>query len=111
MAGHFQSVLAASDLSGQHLLCRLYLFSLIPVYILLARFVPFAIFVCAASLLIIICLCVDCTCWLFVNLIYFCSLAFSFFFRERNPITTKFELIFLGMIGLLWLSEFPLLSP
>ena len=46
----------------------------------------------------------------FVNLIYFCSLAFSFFFRERNPITTKFELIFLGMVGLLWLSEFPFLS-
>jgi len=65
MAGHFQSVLAASDLT---------------------RFVPFAIFVCAASLLIILCL-----------------LAFSIFFRERNPITTKFELIFLGMIGLLWL--------
>lgn len=65
MAGHFQSVLAASDLT---------------------RFVPFAIFVCSATLLIMLCL-----------------LAFTYFFRERNPITTKFELIFLGMVGLLWL--------
>jgi len=46
----------------------------------------------------------------FLHLKLLFSLAFTYFFRERNPITTKFELIFLGMAGLLWLSEFSLLS-
>jgi len=66
MAGHFQSVLAASDLT---------------------RFVPFAIFVCAASLLIFIVL-----------------LSFSYFLRERNPISTRIELASLGLAGIFWLT-------
>ncbi|KAF4619335.1 hypothetical protein D9613_005067 [Agrocybe pediades] len=65
MAGHFQSVLAASDLT---------------------RFVPFAIFVCSASLLI------------FVILI-----SSSFFLRGRNPISTRIELACLGLAGIFWL--------
>ncbi|RDB22724.1 hypothetical protein Hypma_010187 [Hypsizygus marmoreus] len=65
MAGHFQHVLAASDLT---------------------RFVPFAIFVCSASLLIFIIL-----------------LGFSFFLRERNPISTRIELACLGLAGIFWL--------
>jgi len=65
MAGHFQAVLQASDLT---------------------RFVPFAIFVCSASMLIFIVL-----------------LAFSFIFRERNPISTRTELACLGLTGIFWL--------
>ncbi|KAJ8509338.1 hypothetical protein ONZ45_g8489 [Pleurotus djamor] len=65
MAGHFQQILASSDLT---------------------RFVPFAIFVCTASMVIIICL-----------------LAFSFIFKERNPISTRIELACLGLAGILWL--------
>jgi len=65
MAGHFQSVLAASDLT---------------------RFVPFAIFVCSASLFIFIVL-----------------LSFSYFLRERNPISTRIELASLGLAGIFWL--------
>jgi len=65
MAGHFQSVLAASDLT---------------------RFVPFAIFVCSASLFIFIVL-----------------LSFSYFLRERNPISTRIELATLGLAGIFWL--------
>jgi len=65
MAGHFQSVLAASDLT---------------------RFVPFAIFVCSASLFIFVVL-----------------LSFSYFLRERNPISTRIELASLGMAGMFWL--------
>jgi len=65
MASHFQHVLAASDLT---------------------RFVPFAIFVCAASLLIFIIL-----------------LGLSFFFRERNPISTRIELACLALAGIFWL--------
>lgn len=65
MAGHFQSVLAASDLT---------------------RFVPFAIFVCSASLLIFTVL-----------------LSFSYFLRERNPISTRIELASLGVAGIFWL--------
>ncbi|TEB35844.1 hypothetical protein FA13DRAFT_1728700 [Coprinellus micaceus] len=65
MAGHFQSVLAASDLT---------------------RFVPFAIFVCVASLFI------------FTILILF-----SVFLRERNPISTRIELASLGLAGVFWL--------
>ncbi|KAF8897545.1 hypothetical protein BD779DRAFT_1491460 [Infundibulicybe gibba] len=65
MAGHFQQVLAASDLT---------------------RFVPFAIFVCSASLFIILLL-----------------LGFSFFLRERNPISTRIELASLGLAGIFWL--------
>jgi len=65
MAGHFHSVLAASDLT---------------------RFVPFAIFVCSASLFI-----------------FFVLLSFSYFFRERNPISTKIELASLGLSGMFWL--------
>jgi len=66
MAGHFQSVLAASDLT---------------------RFVPFALFVCVVGLLVISCL-----------------LGFSFFLRERSPISTRHELASLGFIGILWLA-------
>jgi len=65
MAGHFQSVLAASDLT---------------------RFVPFAIFVCSASLFIILVL-----------------LVFSFFLRDRNPISTRIELASLCLAGIFWL--------
>jgi len=65
MAGHFQSVLAASDLT---------------------RFVPFAIFVCSASMFIFVIL-----------------LMFSFFLRERNPISTRIELACLGLAGIFWL--------
>ncbi|KAJ7180098.1 hypothetical protein C8R43DRAFT_971674 [Mycena crocata] len=66
MAGHFQSVLAASDLT---------------------RFVPFALFVSVAGLLVISCL-----------------LGFSFLLRERNPISTRIELACLGFLGILWLA-------
>ncbi|KAF8913911.1 hypothetical protein CPB84DRAFT_1757893 [Gymnopilus junonius] len=65
MAGHFQSVLAASDLT---------------------RFVPFAIFVCSASMFIFLIL-----------------ISFSFFLRERNPISTRIELASLGLAGMFWL--------
>jgi len=65
MAGHFQSVLAASDLT---------------------RFVPFAIFVCSASMFIFLVL-----------------ISFSFFLRGRNPISTKIELACLGLAGIFWL--------
>ncbi|KAK2466221.1 hypothetical protein APHAL10511_001863 [Amanita phalloides] len=65
MAGHFQTVLQPSDLT---------------------RFVPFAIFVCSASLLILVVLS-----------------AFSFLFRERNPISTRTELACLGLAGIFWL--------
>jgi len=65
LAGHLQTVLAASDLT---------------------RFVPFAIFVCTASLLTLIVL-----------------LGASFFLRERNPISTRIELPSLAFSGLLWL--------
>ncbi|KAJ7129662.1 hypothetical protein C8R44DRAFT_84606 [Mycena epipterygia] len=66
MAGHFQSALAASDLT---------------------RFVPFALFVCCAGLVIISCL-----------------LGFSLLLRERNPISTRIELASLGFLGVLWLA-------
>ncbi|XP_006460111.1 hypothetical protein AGABI2DRAFT_191880 [Agaricus bisporus var. bisporus H97] len=65
MAAHFQTVLAASDLT---------------------RFVPFAIFVCAASLFIFTIL-----------------LLFSILLRERNPISTRIELACLGLAGVFWL--------
>lgn len=65
MAAHFQSVLAASDLT---------------------RFVPFAIFVCAASLFIFTVL-----------------LVFSFLLKDRNPISTRIELASLGLAGVFWL--------
>jgi len=65
MAAHFQSVLAASDLT---------------------RFVPFAIFVCAASLFIFTVL-----------------LVFSLLLKERNPISTRIELASLGLAGVFWL--------
>jgi len=65
VAGHLQSVLAASDLT---------------------RFIPFAIFVCVASLIIFLVL-----------------LGASFFLRERNPISTRIELPMVAFAGLLWL--------
>ncbi|KAI0722937.1 hypothetical protein C8Q76DRAFT_721005 [Earliella scabrosa] len=65
IAAHFQSILQPSDLT---------------------RFVPFAIFVCCASLLIIIAL-----------------LAFGLW-KERNPISTRVELGCLGLAGTLWLA-------
>lgn len=65
MAAHFQQVLAASDLT---------------------RFVPFAIFVCVASLFIFTML-----------------LVFSFLLKERNPISTRIELASLGLAGVFWL--------
>jgi len=66
MAGHFETVLASSDLT---------------------RFVPFALFVGSASLLIIILL-----------------LGFSLLFRERNPISTRLELASLAFAGIFWLA-------
>ncbi|KAJ7068286.1 hypothetical protein C8F01DRAFT_602502 [Mycena amicta] len=66
MAGHFQSVLAASDLT---------------------RFVPFALFVCSAGLLVIAVL-----------------LGCGLFLRERSPISTRLELASLGFLGILWLG-------
>ncbi|KAJ3736351.1 hypothetical protein DFJ43DRAFT_1051732 [Lentinula guzmanii] len=66
MAGHFEAVLASSDLT---------------------RFVPFALFVGSASLLIILLL-----------------LGFSFLFRERNPISTRLELASLALAGIFWLA-------
>ncbi|KAJ7047364.1 hypothetical protein C8F04DRAFT_936995 [Mycena alexandri] len=66
MAGHFQSVLASSDLT---------------------RFVPFALFVCCVGLLVISCL-----------------LGFSFFLRERSPVSLRLELASLGFLGILWLA-------
>ncbi|KIP10620.1 hypothetical protein PHLGIDRAFT_18279 [Phlebiopsis gigantea 11061_1 CR5-6] len=65
IAVHFQNVLLSSDLT---------------------RFVPFAIFVCSASLLIIIAL-----------------LGFGLW-RDRNPISTRVELGCLGLLGVLWLA-------
>jgi len=65
VAAHFQRVLMPSDLT---------------------RFVPFAIFVCTASLII------------FVTL-----LAFGLR-KDRNPISTKIELGCLGLAGTLWLA-------
>lgn len=52
----------------------------------LTRFVPFAIFICSASLFVFVIL-----------------LAFSFFFRGRNPISTRIELAFLALAGVFWL--------
>jgi len=66
MAGHFQHIL---DTSG------------------LARFVPFAIFVCSVSMLVFVIL-----------------LGFSFFLKERNPISTRIELACLGVAAIFWLS-------
>ncbi|GBE79456.1 hypothetical protein SCP_0206560 [Sparassis crispa] len=63
IAGHFQSILVSSDLT---------------------RFVPFAIFVCSASLLIILAL-----------------LGFGLW-KERNPISTRIELGCLALAGVLW---------
>ncbi|KAI0660949.1 hypothetical protein C8Q70DRAFT_1052771 [Cubamyces menziesii] len=65
IAAHFQSILVSSDLT---------------------RFVPFAIFVCCASLLIFIAL-----------------LAFGLW-KERNPISTRVELGCLGLAGTLWMA-------
>ncbi|KAI0677533.1 hypothetical protein C8Q78DRAFT_1003140 [Trametes maxima] len=65
IAAHFQSILVSSDLT---------------------RFVPFAIFVCSASLLIFIAL-----------------LAFGLW-KERNPISTRVELGCLGLAGTLWMA-------
>ncbi|KAI0375674.1 hypothetical protein BV20DRAFT_959689 [Pilatotrama ljubarskyi] len=65
IAAHFQSILVSSDLT---------------------RFVPFAIFVCCASLLIFVAL-----------------LAFGLW-KERNPISTRVELGCLGLAGTLWMA-------
>jgi len=65
IAVHFQGVLMSSDLT---------------------RFVPFAIFVCSASLLLILAL-----------------LGFGLW-GDRNPISTRVELGCLGLVGVLWLA-------
>ena len=57
-----------------------------PLPSLLARFVPFAIFVCSASLLILLAL-----------------LGFGLW-KDRNPISTRVELGCLGLLGVLWLA-------
>jgi len=51
----------------------------------LTRFVPFGIFVCSSSMLTFIVL-----------------LSFGYFFRERNPVSTRIELACLGLIGMFW---------
>lgn len=51
----------------------------------LTRFVPFSLFVCATSLFIITLL-----------------LGFSFFLKDRNPISTRIELSVLGLLGFFW---------
>ena len=55
-------------------------------HVVIARFVPFAIFVCSASMLLMIGL-----------------LGFGFW-RDRNPISTRIELGCLGLVGVLWLG-------
>jgi len=35
-----------------------------------------------------------------------CSLSFSLFLRERNPISTRIELASLGLAGMFWLGTF-----
>ncbi|KAI9574870.1 hypothetical protein HD554DRAFT_116363 [Boletus coccyginus] len=65
IAAHFQSLLVITDLT---------------------RFVPFAIFVCSMSLLILLVLLV-------------CSAL-----RDRNPISTRIELGCLGLLGTFWLA-------
>ncbi|KAH9843838.1 uncharacterized protein C8Q71DRAFT_852362 [Rhodofomes roseus] len=65
IAAHFESILVSSDLT---------------------HFVPFAIFVCCVSVLIILAL-----------------LGFGLW-RERNPISTRIELGCLGLAGVLWLA-------
>ncbi|KAI0092670.1 hypothetical protein BDY19DRAFT_498398 [Irpex rosettiformis] len=65
IAAHFQSLLVSSDLT---------------------RFIPFAIFVCSASMLLMVGL-----------------LGFGFW-RDRNPISTRVELGCLGLAGVLWLA-------
>lgn len=62
---HFQGILVSSDLT---------------------HFVPFAIFVSVASLLVIL------------------VLIISTIFRQRNPISTRIELACLGLLGVLWLA-------
>jgi len=62
---HFEGILVASDLT---------------------HFVPFAIFVSVASLLVIVSL-LGCT-----------------LLKQRNPITTRIELASLGLLGVLWLA-------
>ncbi|KAJ3908472.1 hypothetical protein F5879DRAFT_937190 [Lentinula edodes] len=83
MAGHFEAVLASSDLSESLILILSFRFLLA----IVARFVPFALFVGSASLLIILLL-----------------LGFSFLFRERNPISTRLELASLALAGIFWLA-------
>lgn len=58
MAGHFQQVLVASDLSSSLLSFDLFGSEVFTTFRILARFVPFAIFVCVASMLIFMILCV-----------------------------------------------------
>ncbi|KAG9317284.1 hypothetical protein JVU11DRAFT_1479 [Chiua virens] len=65
IAAHFQSLLIITDLT---------------------RFVPFAIFVCTASLLVLLVLLI-------------CSAL-----RDRNPISTRIELGCLGLLGTFWLA-------
>jgi hypothetical protein len=65
IAAHFQTLLVITDLT---------------------RFVPFAIFVCSVSLLILLVLLV-------------CSAL-----RDRNPISTRIELGCLGLLGTFWLA-------
>ncbi|KAI0081812.1 hypothetical protein K474DRAFT_1587065 [Panus rudis PR-1116 ss-1] len=65
IAVHFQSILVSSELT---------------------HFIPFAIFVCSASLLLVLAL-----------------LGFGLW-RDRNPISTRIELGCLGLAGVLWLA-------
>ncbi|KAH7887730.1 hypothetical protein F5I97DRAFT_1805033 [Phlebopus sp. FC_14] len=65
IAAHFQSLLAITDLT---------------------RFVPFAIFVCSASLLVLL-------------VLLGCSVL-----RSGNPISTRIELGCLGLLGTFWLA-------
>jgi hypothetical protein len=83
MAGHFEAVLASSDLT---------------------HFVPFALFVGSASLLIILLLQVIFSLFYPTRLISAHRLGFSFLFRDRNPISTRIELSSLALAGIFWLA-------
>jgi len=65
IAVHFQGILVASDLT---------------------HFVPFAIFVSSASLLVTV------------------AFLASTLFKDRNPVSTRIELCGLGLLGVLWLA-------
>ena len=72
-----------------------------------ARFVPFAIFVSSASLLIILTLFVILPLYLSTCLhlsAFNCYRLISTLFKQRSPISTRIELACLGLLAVLWLA-------